>query len=60
MTGFLDELVGQLADVWPARNAGSFEMFECCLAVDAEVPGELHHGASTLVAKNKLLYNVIR
>ena len=56
----MDQLVGQLADVWLSRDASSFEVFECCLAVDVEFFGELGDGASTLVAKYELLYNVIR
>ena len=58
--GFLNELVGEIADVWPASDARSFEMFQCCHAVDSELSCELHDGASTLVAKYELLYNVIR
>ena len=59
-TSVLNELVGQLADVWPSNDAGSLEVFECCLAVDAELFGELHDSASALVAKYELLYNLIR
>ncbi len=59
-TGFLNELVVQLLDVWPTRDAGSFEMFECCLPVDPELFGKLCDASTTLVAKYELLYDVIR
>jgi hypothetical protein len=47
-------------NVWSASDAGSLEMFQCCLAVDVELLGELCDRSTTLVAKNELLHHVIR